>query len=181
MVWSLSVTMPTLELGGDPTRPEPDIEWATLSGSTKAAFRWARANAEQRREDVVTSPDLLFGMIKAHPTDAEPLQLLDHARVPHRKLDDALADWARSRTDSKDPYVKPRRPAPLHPDRCALGLTRVGRQVVSECVVPDPCIQPKRRRRSEFVTTDTLLKAMAPAAIIGLSNPAAARGIAATL
>ena len=39
---------------------------------TKAAFRWARANAEQRGEDVVTSPDLLFGMIKAHPTDAEP-------------------------------------------------------------------------------------------------------------
>ncbi len=56
---------------------------------------------------------------------------------------------------------------------------QVGRQ--SESVVSDRAVQPKRRRRSEFVTTDTLLRAMAPAAIMGLSNPAAAKGIAATL
>jgi len=39
----------------------------------------------------------------------------------------------------------------------------------------------KRRRRREFVTTNTLENAIAPAAITGDSNPAAARGIAATL
>ena len=33
----------------------------------------------------------------------------------------------------------------------------------------------------EFVTTDTELKAMAPAAIMGLRSPSAARGIARTL
>ena len=29
----------------------PTARWETLSGSTKAAFRWARTNAEQRGED----------------------------------------------------------------------------------------------------------------------------------
>ena len=39
----------------------------------------------------------------------------------------------------------------------------------------------KRRRRRLLVTTNTLEKAIAPAAIIGLSRPATASGIAATL
>src|SRR6185437_16512619 len=39
----------------------------------------------------------------------------------------------------------------------------------------------KRRRRSEFPTTNRLDAAIAAAAMIGLSSPAAARGIAATL
>lgn len=41
--------------------------------------------------------------------------------------------------------------------------------------------QPARRRRRELVTTMTLEAAMAAPAIIGLSSPAAASGIAATL
>ena len=43
------------------------------------------------------------------------------------------------------------------------------------------CDQPARRRRRELVTTMTLEAAMAAPAIIGLSSPAAASGIAATL
>ena len=39
----------------------------------------------------------------------------------------------------------------------------------------------KRRRRSEFETTETLEKPIAAPAISGLSRPAAASGIAATL
>ena len=39
----------------------------------------------------------------------------------------------------------------------------------------------KRRSRNEFVTTNTLEKAIAAAATIGLSSPATASGIAATL
>ena len=38
-----------------------------------------------------------------------------------------------------------------------------------------------RRSRSEFVTTNTDENAIAPAAMIGLSSPSAASGIAATL
>jgi hypothetical protein len=41
--------------------------------------------------------------------------------------------------------------------------------------------RPKRRRRSELVTTLTLEKAMAAPASTGLSRPAAASGIAAAL
>ena len=41
--------------------------------------------------------------------------------------------------------------------------------------------RPARRRRSELVTTMTLEQAMAAPAIMGLSSPAAASGIAATL
>ncbi len=41
--------------------------------------------------------------------------------------------------------------------------------------------RPKRRRRREFVTTETEENAIAPAAIIGLRNPRAASGIAAVL
>jgi hypothetical protein len=39
----------------------------------------------------------------------------------------------------------------------------------------------KRRRRRLLLTTNTLEKAIAPAAMIGLSRPATASGIAATL
>lgn len=67
---------------------------------------------QQCGEDVVASPDLLYGIVKVHPTDAEPLQLLDHARVPHRELDAALTDWAKDH-GTKDPYAKPRKPATL--------------------------------------------------------------------
>ena len=53
------------------------------------------------------------------------------------------------------------------------------------CVVPatnqPPTDQPARRRRRELETTMTLEAAMAAPAIIGLSSPAAASGIAATL
>jgi hypothetical protein len=41
--------------------------------------------------------------------------------------------------------------------------------------------RPKRRSRSELLTTETLEKAIAAAAIIGLSRPEAARGMAAML
>ena len=46
---------------------------------------------------------------------------------------------------------------------------------------PRPAGQPARRNRRELVTTMTLEAAMAAPAIIGLSSPAAASGIAATL
>ena len=53
--------------------------------------------------------------------------------------------------------------------------------VVSRHVAPPRRTLRKRRSRSEFVTTKTLEKAIAAAATIGLSRPATASGIAATL
>ena len=51
-----------------------------------------------------------------------------------------------------------------------------------DALPPPPATdQPARRRRRELVTTMTLEAAMAAPAIIGLSSPAAASGIAATL
>ena len=44
-----------------------------------------------------------------------------------------------------------------------------------------PFAHAKRRSLRLLVTTDTLLKAIAPAATMGLRRPAAARGIAAVL
>jgi Domain of unknown function (DUF4173) len=55
-------------------------------------------------------------------------------------------------------------------------------RVLVVAVLHQPSLRPrKRRRRSEFVTTKTLEKAIAPAATIGLSRPATASGSAATL
>ncbi len=73
-------------------------------------------------------------------------------------------------------------PPEAPPGEGAGGTTATANSNGIGCLAPHPKMARRaRRRRSELPTTDTLLAAMAAAAIIGLSTPAAASGIAATL
>ena len=67
------------------------------------------------------------------------------------------------------------------PSHLAFWIPAIGRQVLGRFACDSATRQPARRRRRELVTTMTLEAAMAAPAIIGLSSPAAASGIAATL
>jgi len=79
-------------------------------------------------------------------------------------------------TKTPVPTIEPR------PKRIALGTPSSRCSLVTRAILPPTAgAYENLRSRSELVTTDTLEKAMAAAAIIGLSTPAAANGIAATL
>ena len=78
-------------------------------------------------------------------------------------------------TNTPVPTMEPR------PRRIADGMPSSRRSCVTPAIVVDRGQLPKRRSRSELETTETLENAMAPAAIIGFSNPAAASGMAAEL
>jgi KAP family P-loop domain len=77
------------------------VAWSDLSTSSKSAFGWAAAAAareQQSKDPRVGSGALLFGVLRAHPSDSEPLQLLEHYGADPKRLIDLAESMSRQRS-----------------------------------------------------------------------------------
>ncbi len=80
------------------------VAWSDLSTSSKSAFGWAAAaaaRAQQSKDPRVGSGALLFGVMQAHPSNSEPLQLLEHYGGDRKHL----IDLAQSMSRERSPFI----------------------------------------------------------------------------
>ena len=81
------------------------VAWSDLSTSSKSAFGWAAAAAaaaQESKDPRVGSGALLFGVMQAHPSNSEPLQLLEYYEGDPKRLIDMAQGMSRERSPFTD-------------------------------------------------------------------------------